>query len=563
MKILQAAIFGILLAACICASGCVSDQMHDSEAPSVSCTNGVFIGTIEDETGVAAFKGIPYAKQPVGELRWKAPQKPEASNNIYDASAFGSTALQIEDASEPAGKSPQDEDCLTLNIWTQDLHTSGKTVMVYFHGGAFTFGGTTDPLYNGQYLAAKEKDLVVVTCNYRINMMGYIDFSDVEGGEDFPNAPYNGVLDAIAALNWIHENIDKFGGDPDKITIFGESAGGALVACLLVCDEADGLFKRAILQSGDTAFTSSYEDFKRTGTAAGLMEVTNSANMNDLMSVSVDELKKSYLKDTGHSPEIASPMKPNNIADRNSSILGSQVNFPLRGNGSPVPENPYQSMRDGASKDVDIMIGTNTDEARYFINTTPGKTAFEKIGTYEKKASAKIQGIANNSPESKKIIEKALETIKTDDDVYTKKYPNIWKYIEIYNEYLFRLPAIKTAEAHVEAEGTGKTYMYLFGKKNPDVDWLGAPHAVEVPYVFNNVNGIVSGGGTVDAKLADTISSAWIQFALTGNPGDEWTEYNTETRATMFVGNDNSMTIINDPKGEQRELLMPLLSFSE
>ncbi|HJJ57932.1 MAG TPA: carboxylesterase family protein, partial [Methanocorpusculum sp.] len=206
----------LLLVAVICTAGCVTDdQSSADDRPVAVCTNGIFVGAYEEKTGVASFKGIPFAQQPVGELRWKAPQAPPASSErfdalvfgddpigihdfelihneefIKDASKFGHAAIQIPDPSEPAGLNPQGEDCLTLNIWTQNLEKPGKAVMVYFHGGGFALGGSSDPLYNGQNLAAKDEDIIIVTANYRIGKLGFVDLSGIEGGEEFPDAPY-------------------------------------------------------------------------------------------------------------------------------------------------------------------------------------------------------------------------------------------------------------------------------------------------------------------------------------------------------------------------------------
>ena len=229
----------ILLMLVIISAGCVTQEKSQTadDRPVAVCTNGIFVGTHEDETGVVTFKGIPFAKQPVGDLRWKAQQKPETLLDTFDVAEFsddplgdydnsaqiltlidaktlGHTVLQPEIEGEPASLNPQGEDCLTLNVWTKNLENPGKAVMVFIHGGGYFAGGSADPMYNGQYLAAKDDDIIVVSINYRVNMMGFIDFSDVEGGEEFPDAPNLGLLDCIAALKWIQENIESFGGGP-------------------------------------------------------------------------------------------------------------------------------------------------------------------------------------------------------------------------------------------------------------------------------------------------------------------------------------------------------------
>ena len=562
---------GVVLFAVLAAAGCVNtgepaDEIPADEIPTAVCTNGIFTGTYEKETGVVTFKGIPFAKQPVGDLRWKAPQEAEyLGDTPYEATAFGHTALQPASQTEPASMNPQGEDCLTLNVWTSDPEKPGKTVMVFIHGGGYMAGGSSDPGYNGQYLAAKDDDIIVVTFNYRINTMGFIDFSGVEGGEEFPDAPYLGLLDCIAALKWVQENIESFGGNPDDVTIFGESAGSGLCGILLSCEDAKGLFHRAILESGDASFTSTPDDQKRMKKAECLLKVTGSENMDDLMELSAEDLLSAMVADTGIPIETAHPIKPNNGLEKLvvelETCLAMKNTNPLRGDGTPIPENPYQAIAGGMSKDVDVLIGTNTDEMRYFINSMVAQTDDERILKYNDFVSEVATAISDNSPTAKKIIDTFLRTAKLPQDKYSALYPGLWEKSELVGEFGFRLPAIKTAESHIAANGTGKTYMYLFGKGDAAKPFMGCGHAAEIPYVFNSKLAIGE-GNAVDPVLAETISSMWINFAKTGNPsveGFEWSEYTLEDRATMVVGNDSSLSMVNDPKGEQRAALMPLI----
>lgn len=196
----------------MCLSACSVKQ----EAPVAICENGVL-----------AFKGIPYAKAPVGELRWKAPQPVEASDATFEAKEYGLPGLQSYDEGEVASHGELSEDCLKLNVWTTDLNMQkGRPVMVWIHGGSYGWGGTADPMYEGKFLPAEYPDVVMVTIEYRVNAMGFSDFSKVPGGEAFTDSPNLGILDQQQALRWIKNNISAFGGDPDNVTIFGESAGG-------------------------------------------------------------------------------------------------------------------------------------------------------------------------------------------------------------------------------------------------------------------------------------------------------------------------------------------------
>ena len=229
------------------------DGAKGNEAVRVVCENGIMLGKSSD--GVISFKGVPFAKPPVNELRWKAPQALAPSDQEIKCYDFGYTALQYEWPSELASYSPKSEDCLTLNIWEKEGIIGSeeqKPVMVFFHGGAYGWGGTTDPVYNGQNFAKAHDDVIIVTCNYRLGLMSFADFSKVEGGEEYTDINL-GIRDHIAALQWIQKNISGFGGDPDNVTIFGESAGAWSTTALTISPKARGLFKRAIAQSGQVA----------------------------------------------------------------------------------------------------------------------------------------------------------------------------------------------------------------------------------------------------------------------------------------------------------------------
>ena len=528
-------------------------QKAADDKPAVVCTNGRFIGTHEDETGVVTFKGIPFAKQPTGDLRWKAPQPAEKSNEVFEAVEFGPSAVQSEDLTEPSSLREQSEACLTLDLWTKNLNGDKKTVMVFIHGGSYGWGGSSDSLYNGQYLTAAYENIILVSVNYRVNLLGYIDFSKVEGGEKFPDSGYLGVLDVIEALKWIKENIAAFGGDPDNVTVFGESAGGGTVGCLLAAKPAEGLFRRAILESGDVSLTYPAEKFEENMQTEYLMKITGAKNMDDLMALSTEDIRKAMETDTGK----AGPESGSGLADLN--------NHPMRGSGSIIPEHPFAALAEGAGKDVDIMIGTTADEVRYWImcmcpTLSPHEHLDEMVEEYYSWVRENAYNAFGDNPEKDDIIRKYLSLHNSDEEEYADTYPGIWGYTDLNTENSFRIPALKTAEAHLAAGGKGRTYMYLFEKGVTDekLKILGACHAIEVQYVFNNPEKHFE-FGTPDKDLIRRVSSAWVNFAATGDPGYGWTEYNTETRPTMVIGKDGSMKMENDPKGETRKLLMPLL----
>ena len=516
-------------------------------APSVRCYNGTFVG--REENGVLSFKGIPFAKAPVGELRWKAPQSVEASDRVFDATGYGKVALQPYASSEPISWDTEimSEDCLTLNIWTTGNTGKKKPVMFWIHGGAYSYGSAVDSLYSGQYMVEEHPDIVVVNANYRLGLYGYIDFSTVEGGEEFPTAAYNGLLDQIEALKWIQQNIEGFGGDPDNVTIFGESAGGGSVCALLAVEEAQGLFRRVIAQSGGLNFTYSHENFARYAAAELLLKKAGATCVDDLMRLSEAELFDIYRDTSG------------------GESLSYFTYAPLRGEGSVIPEDPYQAILDGAGKDVDLLVGTTADEFRYFIfDFLDPSVEEEGHALSEESKNAFSEWMLNDSVS--RLIAKCTEEERESIREFMALHPDeeeFWRKIALITETGFRSPAIKLAENHVKAGGTGKTYMYYFAKKNTRYDWIGASHGCELPYVFHNYeleSELVS--GPVIHDLADQTCGAWASFAIRADPsfnGVEWPEYSLEKRETMMFNDDGTASAVLDPLAKERELIVPLM----
>lgn len=536
-----------ILMFCLLAGSLTACAENAAEAPSVKCYNGTFVGS--EENGVLSFKGIPFAKAPVGELRWKAPQSVDASDEIFDATGYGKASLQPYASSEPISWNTENmsEDCLTLNIWTTGKSDGKKPVMFYMHGGAYSYGSGTDSLYSGQYMVEEHPDMVIVTANYRLGIMGYIDFSAVEGGEEFPTSGYNGLLDQIEALKWIQQNIEGFGGDPDNVTIFGESAGAGSVCALLAAEGTEGLFQHAIAQSGGLNFTYTHESFARFDAANLLLKKANATCLDDLMQLSEADLYEIYCNtDDGES-------------------LSYFTYAPLRGEDSIIPEDPYQAILDGAGKDVDLMIGTTADEYNYFIFDTLDPSPEEEgheLSEETKNAFSQMmldpsvaRLIGKCTDEEKENIEKFM-ALHSDED-------ELWQKLALMTETGFRSPAIKFAENHIKAGGTGRTYMYYFAKENTRYDWIGASHGCELPYVFHNYDEeqeLVS--GPVVHELADQVCGAWTSFASAVDPsynGVEWPEYSLENRETMMFNNDGTVSVENDPLSKQRELIVPLM----
>lgn len=534
-----------LVASMLLLCGCESKTVEESSNIAV-CSNGRFVGSAEEKTGVLSFKGIPYAKAPVGELRWKAPVAAEDSDEEVNANEFGKSSIQYEWHSEPI-QTEISEDCLTLNVWTKDLETKDKPVMVFFHGGSFAWGGTSEELYNGQYIVSQNEDVVVITCNYRIGMMGFIDFSDVEGGEAFADSRELGLLDAIESLRWIKKNAEAFGGNPDNITIFGESAGSTMMTLIMASEDADGLYNRVICESGGPNLTFTEEQFKASEQTAALMEVTGAKNMDDLMALSEEEL-----------------IKANEYAlDEDETCINDLYSLPLRGGVADI--DMYGAIARAKERGVDVLIGTNADEISYWV-AEMGEIPMTEMDE---------EGVAENlsvyeewfvDPMYDTIVETVNKEDKASIDAFLEQYKDldqVWARTKLITEALFRSASIKAAECHADAAGDGKTYMYYFGKRSDNFDFIGACHASELAYVFHNTKE-TDFSGTVDPELADKMCKAWANFARTGDPSSDdvqWTTFGTVDRNTMVIGDDCSMQMVSDPQKTDRILTSTLADY--
>jgi len=493
---------------------------------SAKCHNGTFVGI--KEKNVIAFKGIPYAKPPVKNLRWKPPVMADTDDGIYEAFYFGHSPIQTPWPSEEASYYPNSENCLTLNVWTsaeEEISKGNKAVMVFFHGGSYGWGGTSDPIYNGCNLINDNPDIVLVTVGYRIGIMGFIDFSDVPGGEDYKYSGNLGLLDHVCALKWIHTNIQAFGGDKHNITIFGESAGGGTVSLLPVMQSATGLFNKVIAESGSVALTYSKKECKPL--TQKLLKLSGCCDMDDLMALSEEKLAEINM------------------------TLNDFNNFPER-DGIVIPSDPYKYYEKGMTKDITFMIGTNSDETRYWIREMSySSNAF--IGNLAFRLGIPVM-FHNNL----KIIEKTDHQYAYDffEKLSGRK---LWRIVEFYNDLLFRVPAVKEACEH--SKNGGKSYMY-FWKYPSSHKNLGACHAVELSYVFNNLDVTCYTGDNVDKKLAGEVQQMWTNFARCGDPSTanvKWEPYSENNRNTAIL--DKEIHFEKDPLGSRRKALEPLLKY--
>ncbi len=484
---------------------------------SARCENGIFVGRKSES--ICEFRGIPFAKPPVGKLRWKAPEPVESSDIVMQAYYNGKSPIQTEWPSEQASYYPQGEDCLYLNIWKNlDDTTPDKPVMVFIHGGSYGWGGTADPMYDGKNFVSAHPDIILVSIGYRIGLMGFVDLSYFEGGEDYPDAPNLGILDQIEALRWIQRNIRAFGGNPKNVTIFGESAGGGSVSLLPMIPCAKGLFCRVIAESGSVALTFSKEECREF--SKKLKHMSGAQSVSQLQRLSEFDLQQINEK------------------------LNQYNNFPQR-DGKLIPLNPYKPYENGETADVDMLIGTNAEEMNYWIEEVGGMTPYRLLSSIKFENDMKIL-----SASDKKRVR---------DFISLKKEERIWRMSRFYDEMMFRLPAVEQARLH--SKNGGKTYMYYWTVPST-LPMHKACHAVELAYVFGNRDETIYTGEPADKSLSDTVMQMWTNFARTGDPSTDsltWARYSEPERATMVI--DRHPYIQNDILRSQRELLSPLLRY--
>jgi para-nitrobenzyl esterase len=494
----------------------------------VKTSCGDLRGELQD--GVRIFRGIPFAKPPVDELRWRAPEPPLPWLGVRDATNFGSPASQLESPIQVSSAyngmwrvfEDVSEDCLTLNIWSPDLLDAQLPVMVWIHGGAFNTGAGSQPMYEGSHLA-KNNDVVVVTINYRLGPFGYFNHEQFDSNV--------GCLDQVAALNWIQKEISIFGGDPNNVTIFGESAGGKSVEVLLSMPSAKGLFHKAIIQSTyDPPMELSRGEEK---TNQLIAQLDLDSNPNELLNSTTDELLK---------------------AQENLYFLGltggdqrGVVNPVI--DGVVVPDYPRSAISAGISAEIPVMIGTTLDETRLF-------SLFTLIDSPETTFDNLLQhldsGVSDTTEEI--LIQAVIHYRSLGENSENQNNPEDVKQA-IRTDMTFRQPSIRLAEAHVN--DNANTYMYIFEWKSHLVPQIGACHGLEIPFIFGNFDcpiGELAGILREPAELMSQMQTAWADFARTGTPNsagsNEWPPYDLESRFTMIF--DETSNVVSDPYGETR-----------
>jgi para-nitrobenzyl esterase len=487
----------------------------------VRTTKGRISG--EEEGALCVFRGIPFARPPVGEMRFRASQEALPWDGVHDATRFGSRALQVSNPALEAilgkieGLPPDDEDCLTLNVWTPGLDGKRRSVMVWIHGGGFAIGAGSEPLYDGSALASR--DVVVVTINYRLGAPGFLcvpGFADNEG-EACANW---GILDQIAALKWVQAEIAGFGGDPANVTVFGESAGAMSIGVLLGSPLAVGLFHKAILQSG-----ASHTAIRSDVAAATARHFAGEMGMAEpdaasLRTCSAADLLEAQAKLDGEG----------GWAMREATGLGLRYQPVVDGLVAPVL--PVENVRRGLSKDVPLLVGTARDEYKLFAIMVPRLRDMDGEQT-AKRVSHLLPG---RDVERARSMLHAYHLARKARGEATEPYELM---CAIATDCVFRVPADRLTEA--QSKHNANVFAYRLDWQSPLGEGiLGACHAIDLPFVFGTqqlAKRWVGRGDDADA-LAKTIGDAWVAFARSGDPSTSalpWPRWDATSRKTMIL----------------------------
>ncbi|MFJ9821878.1 carboxylesterase/lipase family protein [Streptomyces sp. NPDC101151] len=505
-------------------------DMQSQDPPVVQLSTGRLRGGTEG--GVAVFKGVPYAAPPVEDLRWRAAQPHPGWSGERDATAYGPSSPQMFiEGGDPVlgghGSPPFDEDCLTLNVWTPAPDDARRPVLVWIHGGGFVSGSGSLPIYSGETFA-RDGDLVVVTLNYRVGPLGYLSFDDGTSAEARPANLW--LTDQLEALRWVRDNIVHFGGDPDSVTVAGQSGGAVSTAALAGHPEARTLFRRAILQSPPFGLHIPTRDEYRQRVEAYL----EFAGVKD-----VDELR--------HLPW-----------PRLVEAAGRLFAHTARWGYWPTPflpvrddvtlfRHPAETLLHDAAADIDVLIGWTREEANFGFALDPG---------YAKSTRDQVLG---------RIAERFGEGAAGDVyDEYARTRPGARPadvLMDLITDELFRVPCVELAEARA---ALGRpVWAYQFDLPTPAHGGrLAAAHCLELPFVFDNFDSwshapLVEGVDPVVGEgLAKAMHRAWIAFARTGDPNHAglpaWEPYRSQARTTMCF---DAVTLpLGDLAGHARRL---------
>jgi para-nitrobenzyl esterase len=512
----------------------------------VKTSNGPVQGMVEDD--IQTFKGLRYAAPPLGLLRFMPPQKPKPWSQVAEATKLGAASMQLRSGGSAVGYpgnvgqalgqlftppddiARQDEDCLFLNVWTPQLGGSKKRpVMVWFHGGGFNYGSGSWPAYDGHNLA-RGHDVVVVTVNHRLNAFGYLYLGALAGG-DYSTSGNAGQLDLIAVLEWVRDNIAEFGGDPGNVTIFGQSGGGGKVSALLAMPGAKGLFHRAIIESGPGI----------RGVPADAATGVAKAVLSELK-ISPDDIKSLQSVPAKNLAQAAAAMQ----AKLGGGGGIGTLRFAPVVDGVALPQHPFDPIAPAISASVPIMIGCTRDEQTLY---NVGQPWWGKLTEAELTGRAKtIPGVG----EKAEALIEAFRTLRPGDS------PS-YLYTDVASSTFAFANSVRLAERKA-ALNAAPAYFYVFQWGAPvDGGILRAPHTIEIPFAFDNVDKgpLLLGNDPQVQTLAKVVSGTWVAFARTGNPNHSglphWPAYEAEKRPTMTF--NTPCKVVNDLEGEVRRIL--------
>jgi para-nitrobenzyl esterase len=509
-----------------------------TQKPVVEITSGKLRGT--SAAGVYAFKGVPYGASTAGRNRFLLPQLPQPWSGERDALAYAGHAPQspnrpkrrpeLDTILGPADATPEGEDCLTLNVWTPGLGDGAKRpVMVWLHGGGFAYGSANRAVTDGANLV-RRGDVVVVGVNHRLNILGFLHLGDI-AGPAWAHSGNAGALDLIAALRWVRENIDRFGGNPGNVTIFGESGGGGKVSVLLAMPAARGLFHRAIIQSGAAIRVSTRERANALAEAV-LKEVgVGRAQCDRLQALPAEQL-------------LAAMAPASRAVGRTKWPLLDRYDFGPVVDGSDLPHHPGEPSAPEIADDIPLMIGGTKEESAFFLADDDAVWN----GTLREDAlRQRLSGVASSETDDLLAAYHALMPHASPAD----------RLIAALTGSNFWIRSVLLAECYAARRRT-PVYMYSLDWQSPAHGGrLKAHHAMDLPFVFDNVDVPDTTAGAPGAhELAARISATWIAFARNGTPDNStipaWPPYSTQERATMIL--DTACHVAYDPNREMRLL---------
>jgi para-nitrobenzyl esterase len=503
----------------------------------VNTTYGRVQGLVLDK--VHTFKGIRYGAAPVGNLRWMPPQAPEPWQTILDCSDYGAPAMQMASGNTAAPASDfgmqmaqvfttpsemkvQNEDCLFLNVWTSNTDQGKRPVMFWIHGGGYAYGSGGQPVYCGEDLA-RAHDVVVISVNHRLNAFGFLHLGELMG-ETYRSSGSVGMQDLVFALQWVRDNIAKFGGDPNNVTVMGQSGGGAKVCNLLAMPSAQGLFHKASIQSGGAPTVGRKE--------------------------AASKLAKALLEELGIAPNDIKSLQAvpaPTLIKAAGAALAKAGGGGLGGGFGPILDevaitrDPFLPDAPALSAEVPVLIGFVKDEMTIF---TAGEPWFGRLSEEE------LQSRAKSIPKGAELL-----------TVLRKRYPNYTPtYLWVSLLGLRFMQGTNLVADRKAAQGKAPIYMWSMTWETPVGGGIfKTPHTMEIPFMLNSYERVRAfvGPGPGPAQMAKQLSSAWVAFARTGNPDTpsipHWPAYDSNTRATMMF--DLKSKVVNDPYGDVRKTL--------